>query len=50
MKTAIILLITAGIVYKVFSVIYKEYKKNKNFQKFFIKSSPTTEFLPALTE
>mgnify|MGYP003595555087 FL=1 len=31
MKTAIILLITAGIVYKVFSVIYKEYKKNKNF-------------------
>ena len=26
MKTAIILLITAGIVYKVFSVIYKEYK------------------------
>ena len=31
MKTAIILLITAGIVYKVFSVIYREYKKNKNF-------------------
>ena len=31
MKTAIILLITAGIVYKVFSVIHKEYKKNKNF-------------------
>lgn len=31
MKTIIVLLIAGAIVYKVFSVIYKDYKKNKNF-------------------
>lgn len=31
MKTAIILLIVIAIVYKVFSVIYKQYKRDKNF-------------------
>ena len=30
MKTVIIFLIVAAIVYKVFSVIFREYKKNKN--------------------